>query len=479
MEYSLAGLLLAGLVVMLAAGIMGAPAERGRLPLLTIKNLVLSTFLVYLPLPALMALIFNGGQLYWAGGYGTADVILKASVICVAGAGTYLILYGLWPSRRSALASREAPYRFPTLVVYAIIIAGVALKLFLLSRIGSITQIMTRMSPSHFFEITAQTQFQELQKLIPYSESADLAATVLLAEQLRRKRPFIVPLVLMLGCFSLTYLLSAKRSELLVPIFILILAFHYYIKRISVKFLPAFLVIGLGFGMVTLMARIYLPNIALGNAVDLRAVNYAGGSILKFYLFSPEFSAFDMVVRAAADPSHISDQLGGLWPSFYRSNIEPFSYVIPRSFWPNKPLFYADLSQALYTTAFGGGLSARAVGIASTLIGHAFVWGNFVGVIVAFGVFGALSKRVDASFLRERIPRPGVLCGQAVALVLFFHMFRQGSLGPVFMIFLQNLAVPLVTGLAIEIAGRALATTPVRGSVRTAAAFDQLAPDPR
>ncbi len=199
--------------------------------------------------------------------------------------------------------------------------------------------------------------------------------------------------------------------------------------------------------MLTLFARIFLPAEATGSHVEMRG-GAAGGSAILFYFYSLEFAGFDMLVRCIHNRDAIGDSLGGHARAFYVSTIEPFTYIIPRAIWPDKPSVYLDVSHALFADTFGGGV-APGTGLAATAVGNSYVMGGLFGAILAMACIGAVAALADRTLHRAHTPSARLALLYTVAIVLTFQLFRQGSLGWTFLTFVQLMAVPTLTWILL------------------------------
>ena len=157
-----------------------------------------------------------------------------------------------------------------------------------------------------------------------------------------------------------------------------------------------------------------------------------------------------MLVRSVGQADQIADMFGGRLIAFYRAFLEPFLYIVPRAVWPDKPASFVDLAHGFYSATFSGGLTGR-VGFGATLIGYANLLGGPFAVAFSFLVLGLFSGWVD----RPRGDGLPALVFKTVGIVIIFTLFRQGSLGWVFLIFTQTMIVVSMVWIAFIIVSRA------------------------
>lgn len=452
-------LLLSVITLALLSAFWMAPREGASAPgLLNCLCVVLLAAFVNLIVPVWLAFTLRGGMLTWAAPYSDPATVRTALLYVGIGLGSFILAYAAFRSSspRSQIqggASWDRVERSRTLL-WAIVWAGLGLKLFALAQVGIGPDLFTRLSRTA--RTTGQLRGAEgnlRTYIIIASTAADAASGALLALQLRAKKHVPQYAMLTAALSGLTYLLSPKRSALLLVIVFCGCAVNRLRHRLTLKDLPGALLAITGFGMLTLLFRILAPNRAAGTVVDLRQIQYSHGSILQFYLFSPEFASFDMVARSVVQSGTILDALGGRAEALYRANIEPFLYIIPRALWPGKPDYFVDLSHGFYVATFGGGLSESTSGIAATMIGYGAVLGGPIAILVSMGVLGAIAAALDSATANDGYV---ATVWKAFTLVIAFQMFRQGSIGWVFLGVVQNMAPAMLVWLA---AGRGLHIT--------------------
>lgn len=396
--------------------------------------------------PALLSVVLNNGDLVWAREYSNTGYVQTALLNVFLSLLAFALGY-----RAIALKQRRAEQPRSTKIsaqptvktarplalqaLWIILAIGLALKLIALMQIGIGPDLIARLSSSVRRELAVVGAESDVtQNFIFFSTIADAAAAMLLASALKERRRLLVVVGATLLCLAATYFLSGKRSMLILPMVLVVCAFATFRRPITARSLPLVFVVILGFGMMTLLLRILAPQTAIGNFIDYGLLG--DGSLVDFYLYSPEFASFDMLVRAMAQDQEVISLLGGRGIAFYRAFIEPFLYIIPRAVWPDKPMMFTDISHAFYALTFGGIINDQTPGLAATLVGYASVLGGPVAVIVAFVLLGWLASLVDRAEARSYAG----LAIRAVGIVLVFQLFRQGSVGWVFLLFVQTMA---------------------------------------
>lgn len=446
-----------GLICLIAFGNYAAfqlqpNRPNGRPEIVNAFGIVLIALALNIVLPAALSNISKGGVLVWARPFSNSTEMIQALLITLLALGAFCLGFGFYCSLLASSAT-GGPLRSPPTAVsgpmrispnavtmlWILVGFGLLLKLIALVQIGVGPELIARMSGAIRQGMNqVSTESRMTSYLVLASAVADAAAAMLVLLALKTRRRLALAVAVALFCISLTFILSGKRSSLLLPLVLMISAFTAYRRPITVRSLPVVLVALLSFGMATLMLRILAPQSAIGSVLDYRLLG--GGSLVDFYLYSPEFAGFDMVVRSVGQGDQIADMFGGRAIAFYRAFLEPFLYVVPRAIWPGKPDSFVDLSHGFYSATFGGGLTGL-VGLGGTLIGYANVLGGPFAVAGSFIGLGLLSGWID----RDRGDGVPALVFKAIGIVLAFTMFRQGSLGWTFLIFFQTMSPTILT----------------------------------
>ncbi|MBX7450630.1 hypothetical protein GR927_21825 [Mycolicibacterium sp. 3033] len=430
-------------IAVLVGAFLSAPRDwTGSRTILSTYVIALIGMSLYVALPAV--LIMFSGTYVWAVGYYSDESFAAAIWLCVAALVAFLYGNALARRRRPPDGSTRTVLAEPVTVpayagksaevlLFGLLAVGIALKIFLIVDTGGLTNSITRFS-SYAREFSGVSHLDADAILLrTLSGIADGAATWGVMRALKDKRHELMWTATLTGTLGLSYVTMGKRLVLLLPIVCVLLAFHVYRRRLTVKLVPAVLLLAVGAGFFTLMARAFLPASVLGYDLSLDRVGYSDGSIVRFYLYSLEFSSLEMISVAMSSGHQIIDMFGGTWNALVSTNFESFLYSVPRGLWPGKPASFYDLSYGISAVLGDTPFEDPTVGYASTLIGTTYMLGGFAAVILSLFVFGLLTGRVDA-----RLARSGwsdmTIVTFAIALVVAFHLFRQGTLGWTFIV---------------------------------------------
>lgn len=443
---------LAALAILLVFGFLQAPQDnRGVRPVLSTFNVVLLSVCLYILLPAL--LILNAGTYTWAVDYYSGEVFEKTVWLSTLGVAAFL--YGnMFSRRRTASGDTElrsddgaaqslSPRSFAGVVLYGLLVAGLALKLMLILSTGGFAESVTRLSDGvrQFSGVESLNAGAVL--LVTVSGIADGAATWGALRSLRERRREKTWLFVLLITLGLTYLLTGKRLVILLPIMVVLVGFHIYRRSITTRVLPIAIPIAVVVGFLTLSARVFLPAAVAGYNMDVKNIAYADGSVLQFYLYSLEFASVEMISVAIEARQDILEMFGGAWSAIIATNFESFLYSVPRAVWPGKPTVFYDLSHGITAALGATPFQDPTVGYASTLIGTSFLMGGAIGTAAAMLLLGFVTARCDLR-LKKGNWSDGSIVIYALALVIVFHLFRQGTLGWTFIVsIVQNYGVLL------------------------------------
>jgi hypothetical protein len=262
---------------------------------------------------------------------------------------------------------------------------------------------------------------------------ADVGAVWILLDAFRTRRHLAASSAIFAVVLVASYVTVGKRLALILPLLALIVGFSVLVRHLSVKLIPLLLIAFLGFGMVTLLVRIFLPASAAQVNIDLNNVGYAHGSVFAFYFNSLEFSTVEMITVATQSAKELNNLLGGTANAFFQTNIVPFSFGIPRSVWLEKPTNYYDLSYAVSSLLNHQRVEDTSVGYVTTLVGTAFVTAGPVGIVGAFGTFGASIVLLDRILIARNWSNSRII-GYGFVLMCVFHFFRMGTLAWTFLI---------------------------------------------
>lgn len=443
---------LAALAILLVFGFLQAPQDnRGARPVLSTFNVVLLSVCLYILLPAL--LILNAGTYTWAVDYYSGEVFEKTVWLSTLGVAAFL--YGnMFSRRRTASGDTElhsddgaakslTPRPFAGVVLYGLLVAGLALKLTLILSTGGFAESVTRLSDGvrQFSGVESLDAGAVL--LVTVSGIADGAATWGALRSLRERRHEKTWVFVLLITLGLTYLLTGKRLVILLPMMVVLVGFHIYRRSVTTRVLPIAIPVAVVVGFLTLSARVFLPAAVAGYNMDVKNIAYADGSVLQFYLYSLEFASVEMISVAIEARQDILQMFGGAWSAIVATNFESFLYSVPRAAWPGKPTVFYDLSHGITAALGATPFQDPTVGYASTLIGTSFLMGGAIGTAAAMLLLGFVTARCDLR-LKKGTWSDGSIVLYALALVIVFHLFRQGTLGWTFIVsIVQNYGVLL------------------------------------
>ena len=430
----------------LLTSFLNAPRDwRGNRPILSGFVVALIAIALYIALPAL--LVLTSGTYTWAVGYYTEDSFSRAIWLSVA--ALIAFVYGNSLARPRRESQRDASRATPgppepelhqasratstdTLLI-TLLILGIALKIALIIWTGGIDNSITRFS-GYAREFSGVGHLEADAILLrTLSGIADGAATWGVLHAIKNRRRLTPWLAILAITLILSYITIGKRLVLLLPVICILLGVHLYRRPLTTRLVIPVLALSVGAGFVTLMARAFLPASVVGYALELDRIEYSGGSIVRFYLYSLEFSSLEMISVAMESRSQITDLFGGAWGAIATTNFEPFFYSVPRALWPDKPTVFYDLSYGVSAVLGDTSFEDPTVGYASTLVGTSYILGGVVLVICSMFAFGYLTGRFDSRLARSDWSDMSLVLF-AIGLVVIFHLFRQGTLGWTFIV---------------------------------------------
>lgn len=419
---------------------IGTPRDAsGTRPALSAYTVILTLFAVYAVVPAAL-IVANGSKYIWAPTFADGPALPATLGVCLAAVLAFLLGHFVF-SRRSLQRLSPIPSRvsapsaanvYGARAAVATVAVGLSLKLYFVLSSGGLGQTVQRLSSS----VRENSGLEELDTTVLLlrnaSGIADGAAVWLLLSALKSKRHRSAAAILLIVVLLLSYTTMGKRLGLLWPLLAVAVGLHVYVRRIGLRALPIGVLAFLALTMGTLMFRIFLPAASAGVGIDLNQIAYSGGSVFAFYFYSLEFSTVEMMTVAIFGRDDINNLFGGTLEAFWETSILPFSYIIPRTIWPDKPEVLLDLSHGISAVSTGTPLQ-NIVGFASTLVGTSYISAGVIGTIIAFLLLGFFTASVDRRILDEDWSVVSVL-RYSFLLVLAFHLFRQGTMGWVFII---------------------------------------------
>lgn len=342
---------------------------------------------------------------------------------------------------RSPVQGREEASSI-VLACIILIVTGILLRLGYALSVGGYEQALQRMSTGISTNLNLAALPGYIVQMRSISIAADFGALVLLTLYASNRRPsWIVPLVFAIVIMS-TFALIGKRLTLLWPLLVVGLIINEQRFRIRNRYIPIILVGIATFGFFSLLFRIYAPAATVNMVIDLREVSWASGSIFLFYFNSEEFSTFEMFTAVIEGQKELTELFGGWWTLFYRSQLEPFLYAIPRLIWASKPMEFRDVAHAVRALTTGHSLETVTGGTASTVLGSSYLLGGPIGLSICLGGVGYFAGRMDKWWrsCTYKTWKNYLIYGFLIATL--FHVFRQGSFGWVFIIMiLQQMGV--------------------------------------
>jgi len=438
-------LALVGLVALIATSArLNRKDWSGQRPLLSALNVVIALYILYVLLPAILVAM-NHGEFVWAPGYESEGGFLNTILACILGLGSFIygnVIQKSMHQRRSFVArtkvsaARHSPPIDETLdwlLPILLITFGMLIKLYVIWSLGGPSGAIARLSGGARDRLDLYDANAPLIALRTLSGIADAGATWLLINCVRRRKRLLLPLIIFSLVLATSYITIGKRLVLILPIVAVLLAWHSYRRRLTLRAAPWALVLVTIFGIASLFFRIYLPASIAHISINLEHVAYAQGSPLLFYFYSLEFSTVEMITVSMRSAAQINEMFGGRMDAFWTTNIVPFSYGIPRALMPGKPDAFYDLSHAVSSVLIGTNLHDSQVGYASTIIGTSYIIGGLVGIVVMMFLFGWVVGIIDHQ-AQFKTPSTRRIIWHALQLTLVFQFFRQGTLGWTFIV---------------------------------------------
>lgn len=438
----------------------------GRQHLISANGVFLSTFLIYLALPAINPVML-GGSFYWATAYYSPLLVFLVMACCLWAVMVYAAAYRMTSrsSTRSSVpeqtgASQFARHQRAVLVACILVGIGIAMKLLAVALGGGVGETVLRISRGVAATQDIAATSSAIGHLRNLSGISEAGTMFLLLESLRTGRLRITAAVLFVATVFLAMAATGKRLYILWPVLAAAAGLAIYVRPIRPRDILILVPAGLAFGFLTLMYRVYAPLYFAGalSEADLTAAPWAKGSLWLFYFNSLEFSFFELTAVVLADRDSLIELLGGPLLAFYRPHIEPFFYLIPRAIWPGKPESFLDVSHAMTSLVFGDQLGAGSYGIATSLTGTSYVFGGFLGLTLAFLLMGVICSRIDRRFITMQPQGSSHATTRIIWLsfwmMVVFHLLRQGTLGWVFMIAVVQQAGTIAGALLIASAPR-------------------------
>ncbi|MCK1564123.1 hypothetical protein IVB08_09100 [Bradyrhizobium sp. 173] len=463
-------LLLLSLAVVLAVR-LGPRSVIGERPLVSSYNAFMVLFFMYVCFSASLSVIFNGGDFTWAPA--DSDPASVTLAIAIAALSLVLFLFGYGAGvRKLARGERGSTEiaRSPALgVAWSCVVIGLALKVYLIYAGGGVSGSLLRLSGGIRDTLRIEGLDPVLLNLRTLSGMADAGASWIVLNALKRRNGRLFALCIFAIVIGLSFFSIGKRLVLVWPSLCLVLGFHYYVRRLTIGIAPVALALLFAVGAGSLFFRIFLPASVADVSIDLRAVPWAGGSLFAFYFYSLEFSTFEMLAVCVNQADRIAAMFGGEVDMFITTNIIPLFFAVPRFLWPGKPEIFLDVSHALLSIITGVPLEKATAGTAGTLIGVCWATGGIVWLSTIMALFGRLCARIDRTLLSARVISPQQIVLVAFGINLVLHIFRQGTVGWIFIITVLQQYGMISAFLLIFVAGTLLSRRGPRLSVQARA----------
>lgn len=421
---------------------LGIRDQYGLRPLFSANNVMLILFILYVFLSAALSIVFNNFEFTWATNYSGAEYALPTLVLCIGALAIYIYAYRFFLStRRSVHLAHESPdaSRLVTTAALVLTSIGLGLKIYVFFAMGGLRGSVTQMSPGLIESLAIANLDYTVSTVRNLSGISEVAVVWMLVVSIRRRQGLLLWGALFSVTMILVYMAAAKRSYLIEPFVAIILAYHFYIRKLRLWLLPFLLAATLVFGMGSLFVRAVLPATINDIEISPFDVPWAHGTWLGFYFYSLEFSTFETMTIAIQEYDKIIALFGSSLEAFYTTNIEPIFYVVPRVVWPGKPLLFIDLSMAMTAVIFGQSLGASEWGTAASYIGNSWVLGGAFGVVGYSTFLAWLAASSDWYLFRSSAVNKDIAINVfSVALFSAFVLWRQGSLGYSFIQLVPN-----------------------------------------
>lgn len=405
-------------------------------PVLSAYSLVLILYVLNLLFPGFIHVVFDDSTFFWAPGAGGPENTALTTTVVAGALIVFLIAYRVHSHfpRTAQSAPEPHPEQLQYLVCASLIGAGVVMKIAFIASGGGLETTVMRTSHGVSEALNLSPVSASMNAVRTASGVADAAVSWLVATQLAQRRSRLLAIAVFLFVILLTYSTAGKRLFLLWPMLCLLVSIHVYYKPLRMRLMPVILLSGFALGFASLMARIYLPSTFSGSTINLYEVEWAQGSLFHFYANSLEFAGYELVAHVIQNTDQILAYFGDWTTAVVRSNFEPVLYLIPRALWPDKPDVFVDYSTAVAASLFGGSIDNPTFGVAATLVGTAWGFGGLAGLVVAMWTLGWICGAIDSKYLSPAKLTTFQVITYTFFLVVIFHLFRQATVGWVFMI---------------------------------------------
>jgi len=445
-------------LALVAATLVGAlflaPAcSLGFKPLLSGYTIVIYTMILYIALSAAIPIFFNDMVSFFYPQYSGPDRFFGALMVNWLGIVLFVGFYLFITRQRRQNPTPYRPVRvtnpcFP-FTAYALVFSGLAMKALFILRSGGLRAVLVTRSAGIAQHLgLSQSTDQATLYLSFFSMIADAAACWLVLEAMRARRQVFFHAILILGTLAMTFIITPKREVLIMPILALLVGFSTYYKPLLLSKAPLFLSGAVFFSMATLAGRIFLPAYAAG----ITLVKLAQFDQLRKFgirLLSTDVAFFDATAAGIYGKQAIIMKFGGWWNMIYRPNLEVISYAIPRFLWPGKPDNLVDVSTALLSIIEGLPLDKTQGGFGIGLIGTSWLYGGGLGLVFGMALLAMAAAFVDRFLLKTHRASATRILTFAISATMLFHLYRQGTVGWVFINFFQTSATFWLTVITL------------------------------
>jgi len=339
-----------------------------------------------------------------------------------------------------ALRFKEARY-----VIIFLLTVGLLAKLYHLSLFGPLSLDLLRyLSPTARREtgISLSQFILLLESMLDWALLLAIFFFLMRYLQSRATRKYLIFLAAFAICVVLLdYLVSAKRSGVILLLILPFIWYSYLAKRLTLAKALVWLSVGGGLIGLLLIVRIALP--LMSN--NLVASDYIGediGGVLQFYFNQPEWASFEMMLASINQREELLENAGGTVFGFLQYTFGTLIAFVPRVIWPGKPE-YEDLSHVYFQTIFGVDLG---VGIAPTIWGATYMLFHVPGLAIGMYILGWMFKGVYG-LLRPYEGRPFDVFFYGIFFWISFQFLRFGTASFVFLYFIQAILVGVIVAL--------------------------------
>jgi len=432
-----------------------APASSlGFRPLLSGYAVIIYTMILYVALSAAFPIFFNDMRSFFYPDYSSPETFFWTLVVCWLGIVMFVGFYQYFARNRASGVTLPRVFRvdlghFP-IGAYILVCIGTLMKGAYVVHVGGLHNVMVMRSGG----ISAMLGYAETDMLSNdlnyFSMIADAAACWLLLEAMHCRRQVLFHAAIVTVVLAATLVITPKREFLIVPALAVIVGISIYVRPLRLSHAPYFLVGAIGFSLLTLFGRILIPVYEAGFQIrDFRRWDLIEKFVVR--LMSTDMNFFDATVVSVYGRQDVLAKFGGWWEAFYRPNIEPFTFAIPRAVWPSKPDSLVDVSTGLRAIERGLALENVDGGNGVGLIGTSWVYGELIGLACGMALLAWAAAFVDRFLNKMHYASAGRIAIFAISLASLFQLYRQATIGWWFLGFFQTMGVFWLTILYLTV----------------------------